>query len=128
MRFYANFKGNLDEVDRMGIIIAPANIVGDYFTMEDDHIDVVYDHVNYDLWEDNQFVGSIVNIADKNITRDFIARAYVVIDGVTYYAETTTVRNIAEIADEFITDPKGNYDSLEADVKELVQTWAKAND
>ena len=128
MRFYANFKGNLDEVDRMGIIIAPKDLVGDYFTMEDDHIDVVYKHKTYDLWKDNQFVGSIVNIADKNITRDFIARAYVVIDGVTYYAETTTVRNIADIADEFITDPEGNYNSLEADVKELVQTWAKAND
>ena len=128
MRFYATVNGDISNATEIGIIIAPKDIVGDYFTMEDDHIKVVYEHKTYALWDDDQFVGSIVNIAEKNLARDFIARAYVVIDGVTYYAETTTVRNIARIADEFITDPKGNYDSLEADVKAMVDTWAKAND
>ncbi len=128
MRFYANFKGNLDEVEELGIIIAPKDLVGDYFTMEDTHIKVVYEHKTYALWENNQFVGSIVGIQDRNIARDFIARAYVVIDGVTYYANQTTVRNIAAIADEYIADANGGFDKLDTDTQALVETWAKAND
>ena len=128
MRFYATVNGDISNATEIGIIIAPKDIVGDYFTMEDDHIKVVYEHKTYALWDDDQFVGSIVNIAEKNLARDFIARAYVVIDGVTYYAETTTVRNIADIADAYIAQAGSGYDALEANVKELVQTWAKAND
>ena len=128
MRFYATFNGNLDEVDEMGIIIAPQNIVGDYFTMEDDHIKVVYDHKNNELWADNTFVGSIVNVADRNLARDFIARAYVVVDGVTYYAADTTVRNLAGIADAYIADADGGYAELDADTQAMVDAWAKAND
>ncbi len=136
MRFYANFKGNLDEVKEIGIIIAPKDIVGDYFTMEDDHQKVVYDHKTYGLWEDDQFVGSIVGIRETNangegtgnLARDFIARAYVVIGETTYYAKETTVRNLAAIADEYIADEKGGYAELNADIKEMVDLWAKAND
>ncbi len=130
MRFYATVDAGLDltTVDEMGIIIAPNDIVGDYFTMEDDHIKVVYDHKTHELWDGNQIVGSIVNVADRNLGRDFIARAYVVINGVTYYAETATVRNLAGIADAYIADANGGYATLDADTKALVDTWAKAND
>ncbi len=130
MRFYATVDAGLDltTVEEMGIIIAPNDIVGDYFTMDDDHIKVVYDHKTHELWSGNQFVGSIVNVADRNLARDFIARAYVVIDGVTYYAEDTTVRNIADIADAYIADANGGYTELDDDTKALVEKWAAAND
>ncbi len=129
MRFYATLTGEPSDVDEMGFIIAPKDIVeGEYFTMDDDHIKVKYDHKNYPLWKDNQFVGSIVNVADKNLARDFVARAYVVIDGVTYYAKTTCVRNLAAIADEYISDANGGFDALDTDTQALVEKWAKAND
>ena len=132
MRFYATVDAGLDlsTVEEMGIIIAPNDIVGDYFTMEDDHIKVVYEHKEYDLWSGNQIVGSIVNVADRNLGRDFIARAYVVIDGVTYYAETSTVRNLAYVADAYIADTNAEtpFDALDAETKALVEKWAAAND
>ena len=127
MRFTANFKGNLDEVDEIGIIIAPKDIVGEYITMEDNVAKIPYD-TQYALWEGNQFVGSIVELKDANLARDFIARAYVVIDDVTYYANQTAVRNIAAIADEYMADANGGFDKLDTDTQALVEKWAKAND
>ncbi len=129
MRFYATLTGEATDFDEMGFIIAPKDVVeGQYFTMDDDHIKVNYDHWNYELWEGNQFVGSIVNVNDNNLARDFIARAYVVIDGETYYSKNTTIRNLASIADEYIADANGGYSNLDAVTKDLVDTWASTND
>ena len=131
MRFYATVDAGLDltTVDEMGIIIAPKDIVeGKFFTMEDDHIKVPYKFKENALWDGNKIVGSIVNLKPENLARDYVARAYVVIDGVTYYAEESTVRNIADVADAYIADEKGGYAELDADIKEMVDLWAKAND
>jgi len=128
IRFHATVNADLNEVDEMGIILAPKDLVGEYITMEDNVAKIVYDHKNYDLWDNNEIVGSIVGIKDANIARDFIARAYVVIDGVTYYSKDTSVRNIAQIADAYIADANGGYAELDENTKALVETWAKAND
>lgn len=130
IRFYtvldaAAFEGTITE---KGTLIGPTNLVG---TLEIDDIDAGYAvAVKYDsdsLWKDNQFVGSIVNIKDKNLARSFAARAYVVVDGVTYYSATTTTRCLAEIADACVADTN-YYSTLDADTQVLVNNWAAAND
>ena len=124
-----------DKKYEVGTLIAPKDIAGDYLTIEDDHIKVVYDMTN-GLWKGNQVVGSIVNIRETdadgkgtgNLARDFVARAYVLVDGVYYYSATQSVRNIAGIADAYINTSGSGYDNLAADTKALVDAWAKAND
>lgn len=127
MRFYATVNANLDleTVAEMGIIIAPKDVVEGTFTMEDDHIKVTYDHKTHELWKNNQIVGSIVNVKDKNLNRDFIARAYIVIDGLTYYAKTTTVRSLARVASVYKADENGGFAELDEEKKALVDKWAK---
>ncbi|MBQ4155948.1 MAG: hypothetical protein IJD90_04000, partial [Clostridia bacterium] len=68
------------------------------------------------------------NTETGNLGRDFIARAYVLVDGVYYYSASTCVRNIAQIADSYIADANSGYSTLDADIKEIVDRWAKAND
>ena len=128
IRFHATVNADVNEVEEMGIIVAPKDIVGENITMYDNVAKIKYDHKTYELWNGNEIVGSIVGIKDANIARDFIARAYVVIDGVTYYAEDTTVRNIADIADAYIADANGGYAELDDDTKALVDIWASKND
>ena len=71
----------------------------------------------------------MVGIKEKNWARDFAARAYVVLqDGTVLYSKVTTTRNIAGIADAYITDANGGFDALDADVQAMVEAWAKAND
>ncbi|MBQ4155977.1 MAG: hypothetical protein IJD90_04145, partial [Clostridia bacterium] len=120
----------------IGTIIAPKDKVGEYLTMEDNVAKVVYDYAKFGLYDGKYVVGSIVNLKSSNsynaqtgnLARDFIARAYVLVDGVYYYSESTCVRNIAQIADAYIADANSGYDTLEAEIKELVDLWAKAND
>ena len=108
-------------------IIAPKDLVDDDFTMQDTHAKVVYD-ISKGFFDGQYVVGSIVNIKEGNITRDFVARGYVVIDGVTYYTEETIARNISSVADAFIADEASGYADLDADKQALVNKWAKAND
>ena len=98
--------------------------------MEDTHVKVDYDHINNKLWSGNQIVGSIVNIKEKNWARDFVARAYVLVDGVYYYSDVQSVRSLAYVADAYIADTNAEtpFDALDADTKALVEKWAKAND
>ena len=130
IRFYttldaAAFEGTITE---KGTLIGPANLVG---ALEMDDVDAGYAvAVKYDsdsLWEDNQFVGSIASIKDTNLARSFIARAYVVVDGVTYYSAVTTTRSLAEVADACVADTD-YYNGLDAYTQNLVNTWAAAND
>ncbi len=124
-----------DKKYEVGTLIAPKDIAGDYLTIEDNCAVVPYD-MSKELW-DGQIVGSIVKIKDKetsyseefgNLARDFVARAYVLVDGVYYYSATQSVRNIAGIADAYINTSGSGYDTLDADTKALVEAWAKAND
>ena len=147
MRFYTSVDETAlaalvgDKEYEIGTIIAPKDKIGEQLTVEDDVAKVVYDHTKYNLWNNSGtgfvgFVGSIANLQSSNkynaqtgnLARDFVARGYVLVDGVYYYSETTATRNIASIADEYIRDDKGGYDSLDANIKEIVDRWAKAND
>ena len=142
MRFYttvdpeklAELVGDNDY--EIGTLIAPADKVGENLTVEDVHSKVVYDHVNWELWEGNQFVGSIVNLKKSNkynvktgnLARDFVARGYVKVGDTYYYSETVCVRNMAQIADAYIDQADSGYKTLSADIKALVDEWAAAND
>jgi len=142
MRFYATVDEAvlLELVDgkeyEVGTIIAPKDTVGEYLTIEDDVAKVVYDYATYGLYDGEYVVGSIVNLKSSNsyntetgnLARDFIARAYVLVDGVYYYSASTCVRNIAQIADSYINTSGSGYEELDADVKAMVDLWAKAND
>ncbi len=115
-----------DEEYQVGTLIAPKDIAGDYLTAEDDCAIVPYD-MNEELW-DGEIVGSIVNIKPKNWARDFVARAYVLVDGVYYYSDVQCVRNIAGIADAYMTDANSDFANLDANTQAMVEAWAKAND
>ena len=142
MRFYTSVDEEAlaalvgDKEYEVGTLIAPKDKIGDHLTIEDSVAKVVYDYAKYGLYDGKYVVGSIVNIKSSNnynaqtgnLARDFVARAYVLVDGVYYYSASTCVRNIAQIADSFIADANGGYNALDADIKELVDTWAKAND
>ena len=137
MRFYTTVDttalADLGEVTERGTLIGPADKVGTYLTIEDTEIPegatvenavaVKYD-LDKDLWENDEMVGSLVGIQEKNYTRDFVARAYVVVDGVYYYSKTTATKNVADIADAYLaTNPK-----LDEVTSALVNSWAAAND
>ena len=80
------------------------------------------------LWDNNEFVGSIVGIQEKNYNRAFTARAYVKLDDGTYlYSATTTTKTVADIADAYIANSSEAFNALDATTKELVQKWADAN-
>ena len=125
-----------DKEYEIGTIIAPKDKIGEYLTIEDTVAKVVYDYAKFGLYQGQFVVGSIVNLQTSNkyntqtgnLARDFVARAYVLVDGVYYYSESTCVRNIAQIADAYINASGSGYDSLDADIKQLVDKWAKAND
>ncbi len=116
-----------DKEYEVGTLIAPVDVAGEYLTVEDNCAVVPYNMTN-GLWEGNQIVGSIVNIKEANYNREFVARAYVLVDGVYYYSDSVSVRTIAGIADAYIADSTSNYETLDADIKALVDAWAKAND
>ncbi len=120
----------LGTVTEIGTLIGPKNIIGDYLTMDDvtakNAVAVEYG-VDNDLWEGNKFVGSIVNVQDYNLNREFVARGYVKVGDTYYYSSTTSTRTLAGVADSFIADT-ANYSKLDADTQALVNTWAAAND
>lgn len=137
MRFYTTVDMNAvtalnteSETVSFGTLIGPANLVGDELDIEDysagNAVDVVYGTA--ELWDNNQFVGSIVNIKEANLTRDFVARGYVKIGDTYYYSGTTATRNVAAVADAFIADEGSDYAILDPTTKALVDHWAAAND
>ncbi len=115
----------------IGTLIGPNDKIGDELTADDlgsNAVAVVYDHTKCAFWEGNQFVGSIVSLKEKNYARDFAARGYVKVGDTYYYSETTSIRNMADIADAYIADENSGYSGLTEAVKEVVDAWAKAND
>ena len=120
----------LGTVTEMGTLIGPKNKIGDYLTMDDataENAVAVEYGVDNDLWEGNEFVGSIVNVKDTNLNREFVARGYVKVGDTYYYSSTTSTRTLAGVADSCIADTD-YYSTLDAATQALVNTWAAAND
>ncbi len=132
IRFYSTINTEGLDVAEAGTLIGPANLIGNYLTFEDVDVEnavkVKYD-LSKGLYDDKYVVGSIVDIKETNYARDFVARAYVVLkDGTVVYSETTSTRNMAQIADAYIADANGGYAELDVELKAKVETWASAND
>ncbi len=115
-----------DNTYTIGTIIAPASTVGTYFTHEDDNVDIVYGDESKDLWDGNQFVGSIVKIKAKNIGVEFVARGYVKVGDTYYYSTTTTARSLQAVAVAVQEDTAG-YASYTDAQKVFIDTWALGN-
>lgn len=138
IRFYTTYDSSKIDgtVVEKGTLIGPANIIGDYLTIDDvtakNAVAVKYGVDT--LWDGNEFVGSIVGIQEKNYNREFTARAYVKLsDGSYFYSATTTTKTVAGIADDFIADATKegadeSVSNLYKTYKETVDAWAKAND
>ncbi len=104
------YKNNYESV-QAGILIAPKDLVGDkilnhnYGVAGKDYIDVISNVNNpYDEVDGTTvFAGSIVNIKQGNLARDFVAVGYLkVVDskGVEtyYYTENYAQRNVSDVA------------------------------
>ncbi len=118
---------NNDEV-KFGTLIGPADRIGDELTIEDvtssNAVDVKF--TSSTLYAENTIVGSLANIKQKNITRQFVGRGYVQIGDTYYYSETVASRSLAQVASSFKNDQNSGYSALDADVKALVDAWAAA--
>lgn len=117
----------------LGTLIAPADLVTDELTHEigeANFIDVKY--VADEYYEENTFVGSIVEIKEANYGRAFIGRGYVKVTDangeVTYYYATQddNSRSLKVVANALKND-SANTALYEAN-KDLVDTWAAAAD
>ena len=133
MRFYTTYDSSkiTGTVEEKGTLIGPKDKIGIYLTIDDltDGNAVAVKYVSDKLWENNEFVGSLVTIQDKNLAREFVARGYVKVDGVYYYSETTACTSVADVADAFIADKNSDYNTVaDYQYKEIVDKWAKAND
>ena len=107
-------------------ILGDNDVIEGEFTHEDLNIDVNYNAKS--LWAGNEYVSSIVSIKSANYAREFVARGYVKVGTTYYYSKTTCTRTVSDIADAYISDENSGYTSLSNVVKELVASWAKAND
>lgn len=115
----------------MGTLISTKELVGDgelSFDFTGTKVDVAF--TSDELYTEDGFtgvVGSVVNIKDSNISKDFIGRGYVKLtkDGETeiFYSETVSVRSAKTIATALKADDS-IYSTLTAAHKELVDKWA----
>lgn len=114
-----------------GTLITPKDLLGENDLTLDSpcqKLDVLYKANSY-YQNDNTFVGSIVNIKEANITREFIGRGYITITfgdftKTIYASSDDNVRSIAYIASVYKSDSSSNYSSLATPLKELVDKWA----
>ena len=114
-----------------GTLITPVDLLGgEELTLDStcQKLNVLYQSNSY-YQNGNTFVGSIVNIKDSNITREFIGRGYITITygdfTKTIYAESNdNARSIAYIASVYKSDSQSGYSSLSPSLKELVDKWA----
>ena len=117
----------------MGTLISTKELVGDSELNLDftgTKVDVVF--TSDEFYTEGNFtgvVGSVVNIKDSNIAKDFIGRGYVKLikDGITevFYSETVSVRSAKTIATALKAD-ESIYSTLTDAHKELVDKWAAA--
>lgn len=119
-----------------GTLIAPENLLnGAELTFDLDeskYVDVPYKSDEWHLGVEGQIAGSLVEIKDTNIAREFVGRAYVKVtkDGntTTTYSDyasnnvTNNTRSLAYVADALKGDTE-NYDKLNDTIKALVDEW-----
>ncbi len=114
-----------------GTLITPVDLLGgEELTLDStcQKLNILYQSNSY-YQNGNTFTGSIVNIKDSNITREFIGRGYITITygdfTKTIYAESNdNARSIAYIASVYKSDSQSGYSSLSPSLKELVDKWA----
>ncbi len=121
-----------------GTLIGPANLNSSALTLDlvgtGKVINVTFDIDNKDgYYTEGSFtgvVGSIAEIKDGNIGRDFVARGYVKVtkDGETkiYYSSTQTTRSLKTVAAAAKADT-AYYNSLTAYFKSNIDAWAAGN-
>ena len=127
----------------MGTLIAPLDYLTDsgseltHELGENRFIDVEYNaSVYYEDGAFSEFVGSIINIKEKNTDRDFVGRGYVKVtkDGKTtisyadYYENNIAgnTRSIKGVSTSLQADTQ-NYNKLSDEKKLLVDEWASYN-
>ena len=125
-----------------GTLIAPSDIIGnsDFTTgIGKENVDYikVKSLIGTAFYSENTLAGSIVNIKDKNITRDFIGRGYVNVKigkiEKTYYADyydndiKNNTRSINYIAKNYRISNNEEYLSLSEKQKFLIDNWADRN-
>ena len=121
----------------LGTLISPKDLVGSELTFdlaEANYINVPYLATRY--FEDAYVVGSLVEIKDTNVTREFVGRGYIKVTlggvSVTIYADyaggsvDNNARSIASIATAYKNDNHAGYEGLNEDLKALVDKWVAA--
>lgn len=144
LRFYSNIDTdelevleNLGAEVKLGTILAPSDLIGtnelDFDLTAGKYVTIPF---NTRKWyqEDgfSGFVGSIVNIKDTNINRDFVARGYAKVKlgefETTVYADYTSnnisnnTRSIKFVANAFKSSAE--YSSLNATLKAVIDKYA----
>ncbi len=118
----------------MGTLISPADIIGsfDALTFEADannYINVVT--TGYYATSENEIAGSIVNIKETNVGRNYIARSYVKLtakDGSVYVSYATENDNTRSV--KFLAKAVIDNDALPVNTAQvaLIEKWAVAAD
>ncbi|MBQ4155521.1 MAG: leucine-rich repeat domain-containing protein, partial [Clostridia bacterium] len=132
IRFYTQVDTEGLDIAEIGTLIGPTDLIGEELTLDTEKqgnaLKVVFD-LSKGLYDNKYVVGTIAGIKEKNYARDFTARAYIILtNGVIIYSDTTSTRNIAQIADAYIADANSGYSELAPDLKSKVDEWAAAND
>ena len=127
---------------KLGTIIAPTDLITSYSDLINDEskfaiakysVDVT--NVGFEYYDgvSGQFVGSLVNIKDGNISRDFVARGYVEIskDGKTYYeyatGDTGSARSLKTVASALKTATDDTSKALYQKYQAQIDSWAEGN-
>lgn len=153
LRFYTDI--DIDKVNSLindgytvevGTLIAPIDIATSYKDMvlenSSNLVNVKYNVKHLGSYYDKGFVGSIVNIKDKNtafsekygnLARKFIARSYCKVSkNDDYYISYSTynsshARSLALVSQKLKEDT-AEYDKLNDTIKEYINSWRKAMD
>ncbi|MGN0174259.1 MAG: hypothetical protein ACI39F_07440, partial [Acutalibacteraceae bacterium] len=119
----------------IGTIVAPANALGSYGELTHEIGDANYAEIKYEVRtadgkieyfnaENKEIVGSLVNIKDSNISREFMARAYVKVGETYYYSTTTSTRSLQTVATALQNDSSDTAQTLYQNHKAMVDAWA----
>lgn len=113
-----------------GTLIGPSDLIGDTLDIDDvtagNAVDVKFTADEYYTEGDfSGIVGSIVDIKDKNIARDFTGCGYVKIGDTYYYSTTVSVRSLRTVATAYAND---SYPGATDAQKALVDAWKDAPD
>ena len=82
--------------------------------------------VKYFNDDNKEIVGSLVNIKDSNISREFMARAYVKVGETYFYSTTTSTRSLKTVALAMQNDT-ANFSKLTETQQAMVNAWAAGN-